>query len=73
MLKNFCQKLYVNNNSFQPFELKKDMEESLLKIIDEEDDAMTESTLVPDEEMLSLFEEVPTGVKKVFLLLKEFP
>jgi hypothetical protein len=73
MLKNFCQKLYVNNNSFQPFELKKDLEESLLKIIEEEDDAMTESTLVPDEEMLSLFEEVPTGVKKVFLLLKEFP
>jgi nitrogen regulatory protein PII-like uncharacterized protein len=66
-------KLYVNNNSFQPFELKKDMEESLLKIIEEEDDAMTESTLVPDEEMLSLFEEVPTGVKKVFLLLEEFP
>jgi nitrogen regulatory protein PII-like uncharacterized protein len=57
----------------QPFELKKDMEESLLKIIDEEDDAVTESTLVPDEEMLSLFEEVPTGVKKVFLLLEEFP
>jgi hypothetical protein len=49
------------------------MEESLLKIIDEEDDAMTESTLVPDEEMLSLFEEVPTGVKKVFLLLELFP
>jgi hypothetical protein len=49
------------------------MEESLLKIIEEEDDAATESTLVPDEEMLSLFEEVPTGVKKVFLLLKEFP
>jgi hypothetical protein len=44
------------------------MEESLLKIIDEEDDAVTESTLVPDEEMLSLFEEVPTVVKKVFLL-----
>ena len=58
----------MNNNSFQPFELKKDMEESLLKIIDEEDDddeAKTESTLVPDEDMLSLFEEVQTGVKKV--------